>query len=424
MTTSTEELMIEFFRQATSALDNLSALDAPAESLGEIRERLLAKQTECLQTALNCFPSSTVDWTVQDLQGALSRCSVTEWQQHSACSVRQGMEGLNAAARLAFCRLVLSSESLHDESRSKRDLMISSGSSARCSMNRADVLEFCGLCCAAVKMPAVQRHLRMGTPLFEHRVSQSKTDTKTNILPQKRLECIQRMFLRALGYDPDHGTREIKRLFYDDACSCDEELRSTFATMAQQMEAFLMESAILATNGAFFAENDDSVTRVVSVAYSERLIDEATGQEIATTTATANADNAVPHPEPMVGQDNDNDVEPDNLSALSAADREHQRREEFRVARQAAVLQQEILGELLSMRDEERDIKLLRAKEIVDDVLQKAMQRPAGPERILFITSLDPATQRLMAMQKLWDGMLAANGGKPPNVRTQRPSEY
>lgn len=407
MTTSNEEVMLEFFRQATAALENVCQLTAPTESLGEIRKRLLAMQIDCVQTTLDCFP--LLDWKVQDLQGALSRCSA-DWQ-HSL-SVQRGMDEMNAAARLAFSRLVLLSECMHDESDSKRNLLYSGD-----GMKHDDVLEFCGLCCAAVKLPIVHLHLQNGTPLFEHLVPQLKTDAKTNILPQKRLEGIQRMFLRALGYDPDYGTREIKRLFYDKDSNCDEHLRSNFACMAQRMGAVLREATAVAMRDAFVTDNDDNVTRVVSVVYSEKLIDEATGKVIATT--SVHEDDA-PYSETMQGQI---DAEQDNSPELAAA-REQMRREEFRVARQAAVLQQEILGELLSMRDEERDIKLLQAKETVNDVLRKAMQIPAGPERISFITSLDPATQRLMAMQKLWDGMLAANEGKSPNIRPQRPSEY
>jgi hypothetical protein len=404
-----EVLLTEFFRQATATLENLcceSRLDGQAVSRDALREIVLEKQTECLQTSIDsCFPSTTTDWTVSDLQESLGRCSI---KQHSA-SVQQAMERMNDAARLAYCRLVLYSECVYDESRSssKRDL-ISTGA----NMKYADVLEFCGLCTAAVRLSCVLEHLRKGAPLFENLTQESSS---TTMFPQKRLERIQRMFLRALGYDPDYGTREIKRLFYEGSqVDEDEPLRSTFASMAAAMEAVLMEATAAATHDTFF--DDDNVTRVVSVTYSEKLIDEETGLEI----ATMNED-AAPRSETMAEQEESEQL--DDSPGLAAA-KEQKRREEFRVARQAAVLQQELLGELLSMRDEERDAKLQKAKEVVSDVLQKAMQLPAGPERISFITSLDPNTQRLMAMQKLWDGMLAANGGKPPTIRTQQPSEY
>jgi hypothetical protein len=85
-------------------------------------------------------------------------------------------------------------------------------------------------------------------------------------------------------------------------------------------------------------------------------------------------------------------------------------------------LQQEILGELLNMCDEERDAKLKLAKQEADKFIQQAMQMPPGPERVSFLRSVDPETQKLMAMHKLWGNMLAANGGKPPTMRYNRPA--
>ena len=192
MTTSNEEVMLEFFRQATAALENARQLHARTASLGDIRQRLLTMQIDCLQTTLDCFPS--LDWKVQDLQEALSRCGA-DWQ-HSL-SVQNGMDEMNAAARLAFCRLVLLSEYMHDLSGSKRNLL-SSGDGC---LKHDDVLEFCGLCCAAIKLPSVHLHLQNGSPLFEHLVPLLKTDAKTDMLPQKRLEGIQRMFLRASVFE-------------------------------------------------------------------------------------------------------------------------------------------------------------------------------------------------------------------------------
>lgn len=432
-----EELLVtEFCKQATAALENLCELDAPAEALGDIRAILLSKQIECLQTAIDSvtITSSVVasaddaNWTVQDLQQALGRYGNSGADDNdnnnnsptTLAIVAQraaAMERMNDAARLAFCRLVLYSESLHDSAEFSNSIprsrdLISSG----VSMKHSDLLEFCGMCQTAVRLDIVIQHLRKGVPLFENLVVAAEaavSESRTLMFPHERLERIQRMFLRALGYDPDYGTREIKRMFYNgtDESEYDEQLHATFSSMAQQMDAVLVEATAAASHDTFFA-NDDSVTRVVSVAYSEKLIDEVTGQEIMTV-----HEDAVPRPETMDGQQEDEDDSPE----LIAAAREQNRRDEFALARQAAVLQQEILGELLSMRDEEREVKLRSAQETVNKVLHTAMQIPAGSERVSYITSLDPATQRLMAMQKLWDGMLAANGGKPPTIRTQHP---
>ena len=76
-------------------------------------------------------------------------------------------------------------------------------------------------------------------------------------------------------------------------------------------------------------------------------------------------------------------------------------------------MQQE-LNELLAMRDEERDAMLKEAQQTVEQVLRKAFELPSGPERIAYMTSLDAETQRLIALKKLWDNLLASNGGAPP----------
>ena len=84
------------------------------------------------------------------------------------------------------------------------------------------------------------------------------------------------------------------------------------------------------------------------------------------------------------------------------------------MARQASLSQQELVNELLAMRDEERDAMLKEAQQTVEQVLRKAFELPSGPERIAYMTSLDAETQRLIALKKLWDNLLASNGGAPP----------
>lgn len=71
-----------------------------------------------------------------------------------------------------------------------------------------------------------------------------------------------------------------------------------------------------------------------------------------------------------------------------------------------------------SLPEDRRTERLAYAEEVEKDFLANAMQLPAGPERIAFLRSVDPETQRLMVMRKLWHGMLAAHGGKPPKMQT------
>lgn len=54
------------------------------------------------------------------------------------------------------------------------------------------------------------------------------------------------------------------------------------------------------------------------------------------------------------------------------------------------------------MSEGERTSKLQVAKQANDDFVRQAMEIPAGPERIAFLTSVDPETQQLLLIHKLW----------------------
>jgi len=360
-----EEILLDFFERATRALEHVSVETLGTASLKRIRQIVLNEQTECLRSVAALSGVST-----QQLEGSIACCS----KDNSSSNVQRSVDHMNNAARQSFCRLCLQADwSKHD--------LTSAG-----QVKDADILEFCGMCEVAVTLPQVLNFLRTGKPLWG-------IDCDT-IFPQKRLESIQRQFLIALGYDPDFGTREIKKRFYY-CCEDQKEqdaLSHTFNVMAEKMRTVLTEATTAAMHDNFFSE-DDGVTRVVSVQYSEKILDEKTGQEIT-------AVDAAPRSESMSEQVNGEDIE--------------QRREQLRLAREASFVQQEILGELLSMRDEEREVMLSEAKQVTDAFLQEATKMPAGPERISFLTSIDPKTQRFLVMHKLWDRMLAVNGGKSP----------
>lgn len=433
MTDVPDEILVEFFRQAVETLGQLdprqmesAASPGPAlPSLAAIRRRLLEEQSACLQAVVERHSKNGDETlTVEDVQAALRRCSSSSSFTISSQLVAE-MERMNEAARLAFARLVLYSEYLWlDEGNKDRDLK-SSG-----ELQDDDVRTFCGLCQASIKLPAVEAHLRTGDPIFTDLPS-SSGDSET-ILPQKRLEYIQRLFLKALGYEPNFATQEIKQKFYHEnnqyCAPADHEdgnnnLQTTFRATVKAMESALVEATAGSTHDTFFSgqsasDAGDGVTKVVAVEYSEKLIDKETGEELLTLT-----EDASPHAETMAGDEGERGLSSQSASTAAAAgqtaevEQASAQEQQFRLAQQASALQQEILGELLSLRDEEREAKLTLAQEATDSVLQKAMERPPGPERVAVLTSIDPATQRLMAMHKLWVGMLAANGGKPPQLR-------
>ena len=91
-----------------------------------------------------------------------------------------------------------------------------------------------------------------------------------------------------------------------------------------------------------------------------------------------------------------------------------------RLASEAALLQQTILGELLTLEEDERNLKLKEAAEVSREFMEEVMALPTGQERIDFLRGVDPTTSRQLAMHKLWAGMLQANGGQPPKMATQK----
>jgi hypothetical protein len=410
-----ESILLEFFEKATNALKQCpkiseedSVVDAP--SFANLRMQLLNLQKECLVDVIQDYSENRKTHRMTESGGSLTFAQVQETLQHLqkdektlSDSLKKAMEEMNDEARLAFCRLVLRSECCWAGKRGNRQLKASG------MMQREDILEFCGLCNASVRLPAVQEHLQTGAPLFPD-VEKSSSNI---VFPQKRLQAIQRMFLQFLGYDADFGTLEIQRIFFNDVSKSeyadDQQLIQIFATTAGHMNAVLQNANLAAsqvTLSSLCSDQDQGgVTRVVSIHCSEKLVDQQTGEELAVVESDA-------PPEGQTMQEPEEEAE----SQQNDHSQEKQRKE-LRIAREAAALQQEILGELLAMSEEERDKRLIVAQEAVEDFSRKAMEVPPGPERIALLRSIDPEAQRLMATHKLWTTMLAANGGKPPVLR-------
>jgi hypothetical protein len=398
-----ELVVLEFFRQATAALDCLpdetGETSVPPQTIADIRQVILHRQTECLPAAVDRVSGSNSNssCTVPRLQTLLRACG--QRPLDFAPQVREAMEQLHHAARSALCRSVLYSELLSSSERS--NLLRTFG-----SITDADVLEFCGLCSAAIRIPAVRQYMQEGTPLFV-----SQRTTKSLAFPQERLAYLQRLFLQALGYDPDFGTKEIQRLFYTTSTistftgqsfAPSPKLQAAFRSMEHEMEQALREITAAIAQKSLMA-NDDSVTRIVSVTYSEKIIDAVTGQEI----STLQDDDTNPN--------DGSDAAPKSL-LISEQQEIGCCTEHADLARQATQLEQEILGELLSLRDEVREERLLQAQAAADAVLQQLASMPSTPERVEYLRSLDAATQRSMAMKKIWDNLVATNGNQPPII--------
>eukprot|EP00536_Pseudo-nitzschia_multiseries_P007635 jgi/Psemu1/305072/fgenesh1_kg.181_\ len=216
------------------------------------------------------------------------------------------------------------------------------------------------------------------------------------MFPQSRLEYVQRLLAKGMGWDPVFVTSELRKIFVQkpkevDYDYYDGEVMSLFQNCLQirsKQDMELMND--LGKGGS---------TRVVSVQYSEFEVDQ-NGKKI----ESSSQNNA---PEGTV------DEREEELS-------EEDKKQRLRLASEAAILQQTMLGELLSMSEEERTHTLNEAAETSKKFMEEVMALPPGQERIDFLTGMDPKTSRQLAMHKLWNGMLQANGGQAPKIVRQK----
>jgi hypothetical protein len=363
-----QSLLSDFFREAKTALLDL-VIDSP-RSFGEIRSLLLTIQISCLDRVIDRYNKENHGnshlVTGPQVQSELRQLKRDKLDR----LVREQMDEMNDAARLSFCRLVLFSECLQGGQRGLQAQMQLQASRA---IQKSDIMEFCGICIAAVRLSNVRKHLERGMPLFE---GMKHIPANRAVAPQQRLEQIQRIFFSSAPNE------------YTD----DKVLIAIFDDMMLKLKAAIANATIAAEEVIFSDHDQGGFTRVVSVSFSEKNMDDH-GRVI---------EEKAPSGQTMEQQT------------------EEQQREQLRFAAQAAALQQEILGELLSMHEDEREMKLAKAKNVSDDFMKRALSIPAGAERVEFLRSIDSQTQRLMAMHKLWEGMLAAHGGKPPVMRHQQ----
>ena len=377
-------LLLDFFCSSTKEL-NECKLDRTL-TLAQIRTILLTTQRNCLDQSVTDYNNASsqeeqdqqellLKWTVERLQIYLKQIKSGD---ELDSEVRASMDAMNEAARVNFCRLVLYSESLrglHEQTKLKTSE----------PMTRSDIIEFCGLVNTATRLPNIQRYLRDGASLFDETL-EDDTAPSTDALPHKRFEFIQRLLLQAVGYEPDHGSAEIKRIFFTDTMhdlSEDSELVEIFEECMSNMKAAVTEATV-ASEQLPSDQEKGGVTRVVSVNFSEKMVDPSG--------ATLSSDQTVPSSQSMEQQTED------------------RQKQQLKVAQQASVLQQEILRELLNMPEEDRQAKLVQAQEASEDFIRKAAEIP-GPERVAFLRSINAETQRLMLMHRLWTGMLSARDG-------------
>ncbi len=326
----------------------------------------------------------------------------------------RAVEQTNEIARQAFARSVLIVEwrnyqsTRHKEKKhlpqSEKESMLSNNG----NVDDGSIMEHCGMMMAAVQLSEVQQFLRTGTMNFlrSTHAECSLIDGFHGRSVDDRLLHIQRLYWRALGYDPGQAMEHVNRLVSIGCTKCSEgedSLRNN-AKIMETLETYASAMILAVTNASITGYrsedypkgvNDDGTTRVVSVSYSEKIMtlphDALDGD--------GRNNNGTPHP---------------SLSAPTCnAIYEHassQQRSDLNAAKATSVLQQQIWDEFQLLDPQEQTETLEAAKIAHCNFLEKVANTPLGAERTLLIQRMDSDVQHLLMIYKLWSSHSAAVG--------------
>ena len=387
-----------FLRQATESLHGVE-IDAVIRSSSEIRSLLLDVQWSTLTRVVTEYN----DKRRQEEEGSKGAVVRIEEVQESLKDLDgKGVlsnlsAAMNEAARLAFARLVLySGLALLNQSSTLKDLKTSG------ELHREDILEFCGLCQSSLRLPMVQKNLQQGTPIFPDlsvRDIEASSDDVFSLPPPQRLRHIQSILFTWLGYEPDFANAEMKRLFFTPqfrSSNQDVQLLSAVEEMISATNVAIQKASSMSTIQPTYSDIDTGgVTRVVGVNYSEHQVDPNSGRIVESSSASKTT---APKLETMEGQQQK--LKRSHNQNQEAEQERQRQKNHLHVA--TATLQQEIYQELLDMTESERNAKLAEAERATQEFLHEAACKSPGSERIEFLRSIDPSTQRLMVMHKLW----------------------
>lgn len=423
-----ESLLLSFFKNATSRLMQLKGdeamqemdcchNDAIVDPISASRRYVLTVQETIVNESVDQYNNSNNDENVVSamlLRECLGRLGNNSF---SSPEVEVAMEGMNEAARLVLCKLVLYWEwsiarttTIEEKSATQRYLQ---DSPTEQGLDRTRLLEYFGLCQAALKLHTVKKYMIDGGHLFEDLPSQKSTkDNDTQLMfPHTRLEHVQQLLAKSVGWDPVFLTKELQRVFVERdetlALVHDAEVNTVFQELVQHMQIAIQTASLQMQQKQQVKLLSDlekgGNTRVVSVQYSEFEMT-PDGQKLSTEGQMATSTDA-----PGASVMEESHTQQQQLS-------EEEQKRQIRLASEASMLQQEILGELLRLPEHERNNRLQEAEVVSQKFMQEVIALPPGPDRLAFLQSVDPTTSRQLAMHKLWNGMLQANGGKLPKL--------
>ena len=419
-----DDLLLKFFTETTSRLLDIDpekalavenenndshlalpdcrrcVLDVQLIVLKEVTERFQKKQ----QKMNDENGSSVSDNSVITPTMVQERLGQLQQEPNLSPELKAAMAGMNEAARNCVCQLILyteevlaktSSRNLQDEGR----------------LERTKLMEYLGLCQAAHKLPCVIKFLNTTGEQSIFRKAELEEENGNNktamAFPNNRLEYVQQLLAKGMGWEPVFVTAQCKKIFVEkpgdvDYDYYDDAVIAQFRQLVQEMTIVLQMAMVQIKS----KQNNELLndlgkggnTRVVSVQYSEFEVDQ-NGNKI----------------------DSKNNNAPERgIDERQGQLTEDEKKRQLRLASEANVLQQTILGELLAMDESQRGHALNEAARASQKFMQDAMALPPGQDRIDFLRSVDPATSRKLAMHKIWSGVLQANGGKPPKMASPK----
>lgn len=410
-------ILLNFLKETISSLNKVPNLSIDSTttspnatpqrvSITQHRQTLLEIQMEILSDLVEKHnQTNDVTVTLEEAQAELKQMGTTasSSEQEGSNDLQQLMEEMNEAARTALVKLILKSEwELSEETEPNNDISTSSllGQNEGDSLKSSDIKAFCALCIKAISLPEVIQYLEYGgdallfsTPNHDEDGSESNSNLKNPLEIQNRMTKLQHMLYQGVGYDPEFAIAEITSILTQNPVTPEEiDIFETITDCISTMRVAFEKVTLSNDNELLSDENEGGCTRVVSVKFSEKEVDPTT---------FSSSDAAASGPPRM--EEHVEETQKQNLE----------------MARQAASLQQGILEDLLSMEENERTKIVQEAKQVHNSFMAKALEIPIGPERVQFLQSLTGEKQRLLVIYKLWENILAQNGGKPPQAQNE-----
>jgi hypothetical protein len=251
-------------------------------------------------------------------------------------------------------------------------------------MSKEDLVEILDTTTSLLTHPQTYVKLREAWDKGNARVNGDDKRNSPMQLIQDVFNKLQTDMIVAIGYDADYGVAVLGtvREVYGQDTLVMERIKVFQDSMKMAVDK------VVGAEGKSYSRVDDGTTKVISVKHSQP----------------------------------NGDVDDSGKGAPSGNDDMDGRgqREALAKAKQMAVLQQDILAQLLSWSAEERQEQVAYAETVHRDFVAQAMAIESIEERKEFLLTVNPDVQRTLILYKVWEDMKASNGGKAPEIQMNK----